>query len=411
MNAPQSAALSGWQPADRARWDDPDDRIGRTWRRPWQLPTNRVLLVLAIAGLAAALGLPFLTHAPNRLVTGTGIPLRALLAGGWLALLVPAALLVAGAFLRPVRLTHLLVTTAAAAWVGGLVALAGEHARVLDVGRTSFGGGFWVLVLLGWLAAADAVQRLRFGALGRTLTLASVLAPVVALAFSGALDALSLFKEYENRQDVFDAALWRHLQIVGVTLVPTLLIGVPLGVAAHRRPAIGGPLFALLNIVQTVPSIALFGLLMAPLAALALAWPALGIGGVGLAPAVIALTLYSLLPIVQGTVTGLREVPAAVLQAAQGMGLTPRQIFWQVEVPLALPLLLSALRLATVQAIGLAVVAALIGAGGLGAIVFQGLLSSAIDLVLLGVLPVVVFAAVADALFAVLTQWVHTRKR
>ncbi|HSI48316.1 MAG TPA: ABC transporter permease [Ideonella sp.] len=381
---------------------------------------NRVLLVLLIAGMAAALGLAFVTQAPNRLVSGVGVPLRELLHGGnWALISVPAAVLALAAFLRQSAATHGLVAVAAAALLAALAWLAGAHAKQLSdaaeaagnsAGRTSFGGGLWVLTVLCWLAAADAVQRLKFGALGRTLALGAVLAPVIVMAASGALDALSLFKEYDNRQDVFDAALWRHAQIVGVTLLPTLLIGVPLGVMAHRHPRFGTPVFALLNVIQTVPSIALFGLLMAPLAALAVALPALGIAGIGLAPAVIALALYSLLPIVQSTLTGLREVPAAAVEAATGMGLTPRQVFWRVQVPLALPLLLSGLRLTTVQAIGLAVVAALIGAGGLGAIMFQGLLSSALDLVLLGVLPVVAMAVGVDALFAVLTQWAQRRQ-
>lgn len=383
-------------------------------------PANRVLLVFVLAGLVAALSLAFLTQAPNRLVSGVGVPLRTLLHGAnWALVLGPFALLALAVFRQSSVATQGLVTAAAATLLAVLVWLAGAHAKQMadaaeaagnSAGRTSFGGGFWVWTVLCWLAAADAVQRLKLAPLGRTLALAAVLAPVVVLAASGELAALSLFKEYDNRQDVFDAALWRHAQIVGVTLLPTLLLGVPLGVAAHRHPRFGAPLFALLNVIQTVPSIALFGLLMAPLAALALALPALGIGGIGLAPAVIALTLYSLLPIVQSTLTGLREVPAAVVEAATGMGLTPRQVFWRVQVPLALPLLLSGLRLTTVQAIGLAVVAALIGAGGLGAIMFQGLLSSALDLVLLGVLPVVAMAVAVDALFAVLTQWAQRRQ-
>ncbi len=191
-------------------------------------------------------------------------------------------------------------------------------------------------------------------------------------------------------------------------LLPTLLIGVPLGVAAYRRPRLATALLALLNGMQTVPSIALFGFLMAPLAALATWWPQSGISGIGLAPAVLALTLYSLLPIVHSTITGLRQVPSAVVEAATGMGLTPRQIFWRVEVPLALPLLVAGIRTTTVQAVGLAVVAALIGAGGFGAIVFQGLLGSALDLVLLGVLPVVALAVVVDALFQSFSVFLRT---
>lgn len=367
-------------------------------------PRNRVLGLLALAGLAAAFGLAFLSQAPNRLVSGTGIPLHDVLHGTRLVVLVPAAVLLAGAWFPAGWRQHAVVAGAASLWLTGLVWVAGDHARQVAAtasgfGRTSFGGGFWVLVALAGLAAADAVHRLGLGAVGRTAVLAAVWAPVVALGASGALDALSLFKEYANHRDVFGDALWRHAEIVGATLVPTLLAGVPLGVAAFRRPALAAPLLAVLNVVQTVPSIALFALLMAPLAALAGAAPWLGIGGVGLAPAVIALTFYSLLPIVQATLAGLQEVPPAAVQAAVGMGFTRSQVFWRVEAPLALPLLLSGLRLTAVQAIGLAVVAALIGAGGLGAIVFQGLLGSALDLVLLGVLPVVVMAAAADAVF------------
>jgi osmoprotectant transport system permease protein len=107
--------------------------------------------------------------------------------------------------------------------------------------------------------------------------------------------------------------------------------------------------------------------------------------------------MYSLLPVVQSTAAGLAQVPAAPVEAAAAMGMTPRQVFWQVRVALALPLLVAGLRVCTVQAIGLAVLAALIGAGGLGALVFQGLFGTAMDLVLLGVLPVVALALVADA--------------
>ena len=128
----------------------------------------------------------------------------------------------------------------------------------------------------------------------------------------------------------------------------------------------------------------------------------IGISGVGPAPAVIALVLYALLPIVRNTAAGLAGVPASVLDAARGMGMSRRQSLWQVEVPLALPLVLAGLRIAVVQAVGLASVAALIGAGGLGAIMFQGLFADALDLVLLGAIPVVLLATVVDGLLKAL---------
>jgi osmoprotectant transport system permease protein len=138
-----------------------------------------------------------------------------------------------------------------------------------------------------------------------------------------------------------------------------------------------------------------------PLSALATAVPSLarlGIGGIGMAPALIALVLYALLPVVRSTVAGIGGVDSAVVDAARGMGMTRRQRFWRVELPLAMPVLLAGLRIVTVQAIGLAVVAALIGAGGLGSFVFEGLGQYAADLVLLGALPAIGLALAADFL-------------
>ena len=386
---------------------------------------NRVLGVLLLAGRAAALGLAFLTHAPNRLVAGTAISLAEIVSSMdglqaahgvflWLTLL-PALLLVAGVFMRPTRATHALLSVAATLLLTGLVGLAASHANRLagsagasSIARTSFGGAFWLLAALSWLVAADAIGRLALKPVWRLLASATVIAPVLVLLAAGALGQLSLLKEYANRESIFNAALLQHLQIVLASLLPALLIGVPLGIAAvrGRGRALRAPLFAVLNIIQTVPSIALFGLLMAPLALLAASVPLLaqwGIKGIGLAPAVIALTLYSLLPIARSTAAGLGQVPQPVIDAALGMGLTGPQIFWKVELPLALPIFLSGLRVATVQVIGLAMVAALIGAGGFGTLMFQGLLSGALDLVLLGVVPVVALALVVDAVLRAVT--------
>jgi len=121
-----------------------------------------------------------------------------------------------------------------------------------------------------------------------------------------------------------------------------------------------------------------------------------------MAPAVIALVLYSLLPMARGAYAGLASVPASVVDTARGMGMTPRQILYQVEAPIALPVLLSGLRIVTVQAIGLAVVAALIGAGGLGSFVFQGLGQRALDLMLLGAIPTIFIALGIDFIFQML---------
>jgi len=377
---------------------------------------NRVLLVLIIGAVAAASGLAFLTVAPNRLVTGTAISL-AQIAEPWRdLLLLPAAVLVLGIFLPQRRRTHAAVAIAATLLLFGLTWLAGAYADRLAqtasaTTRTAFGGAFWLLALIAWLAAVDSIERTRLSPLAAALAYLSVLLPVFALVFAGELDQLSLLKEYATRREVFNNAFVRHMEIVVAALLPTMLFGVPLGISLFRRERSQAPVFSVLNVIQTVPSIALFGLLMAPLAWAASALPGFrqfGISGIGVAPAVIALVLYSLLPVVRSTVAGLAQVPRPVVEAAVGMGLTRGQIFGKVELPIALPVLISGVRIAAVQAVGLAVVAALIGAGGLGALVFQGLASGALDLVLLGVIPVMALAVVVDAIFRILGTYRST---
>jgi osmoprotectant transport system permease protein len=243
------------------------------------------------------------------------------------------------------------------------------------------------------------LQRLRAGVPLMIAAVVAISAGIAALALAGRFDTLSIAREYASRHALFAAALGRHIALVAGSVGPALVIGFPLGVAAARRPRLQGPLFAVLNLLQTVPSIALFGLLIVPLSRLATALPriaALGVGGIGPAPAIIALVLYALLPIVRNTATGISGVDPAVIDAARGMGLTRRQIFRRVELPLSLPVLLSGLRIVVVQTIGLAVVAALIGAGGLGTFVFEGLGQDALDLVLLGALPAIFLALAAD---------------
>jgi osmoprotectant transport system permease protein len=368
---------------------------------------NRVLPTLFAAGVAAVLTTGFVSVAPNRLLSGHPIGLFAAADRRLgIAICVIAAVLVLTAFAPPARVLQ----RAAALLAGGLcllvLATAGEAAASLAAGapslaRISLGAGFWILLGVAALALVDALQRAGAGAAERCLVIAALGVAIALMAHAGLFDALSLAREYRTRHDLFAAALVRHVVLVAAAVGPAVLIGFPLGVAAVRRPGVQGPLFAVLNLMQTIPSIALFGLLIVPLSALANAVPAvaaLGIGGIGPAPAVIALILYALLPIVRNSVAGIAGVDPAVSDAARGMGMTGHQLFWHVELPLALPLLFAGLRIVTVQAVGLAVVAALIGAGGLGSFVFEGLGQYAADLVLLGALPAILLALAADFL-------------
>jgi osmoprotectant transport system permease protein len=371
---------------------------------------NPVSAVLAFIGACAAVSLPFLRVAPNRLMSGEPIDLLTVLQGPSWPLLVLLLLVLLTPALRPTRTVLCTQGFTSLLLLAGLLWVAGRHASHMALiespfARTSLGSAFWVLLVVLWLMTVDALQRLQVSLVVRLGVLAGAMGLVLLPLMAGMCDELSIMKELSNQSEVFGPAVLRHVVIVLAAMVPTLCLGVPLGWWVCRSARVRSTLFPVLNIIQTIPSIALFGLLMAPLALMATAYPLLGragISGVGLAPGVIALVLYSLLPVVRGTLAGLDQVPVAVREAARGMGMSPLQIFYRVDVPLALPVLLAGIRTATNQAIGLAAVTALIGAGGLGAIMFEGLFSSAHDLVLLGVLPIVALAVLADTAFKLL---------
>src|SRR5680860_399330 len=174
-----------------------------------------------------------------------------------------------------------------------------------------------------------------------------------------------------------------HIQLVGLSVLAATLIGVPLGVLCTRIRWLEGPILNLSGILYTVPSLAFFAILIP-------------YTGLGTNTATIALTLYSLLAIIRNTVAGIDDVPPATLDAARGMGMTGRQRLFLVELPLALPVIFAGIRGATVAAIGIAVIAAVIGAGGLGRLVFDGLQRLDTDLILAGAIMSTVLALVAD---------------
>ncbi|MGK3123640.1 ABC transporter permease [Candidatus Pantoea formicae] len=374
--------------------------------QPRQQP---VLLTLTLLITLALFALPLLSFAANRLVSGQPLMLWQV-AQSWL-LLLPLLVLWLRLWWQPSRRNAFAALLATEVLFALLVAIGGHTASALansgsTLARTAFGSGLWCAAALALLLAAEAIRQLTASTSWRILLNLQIWLVPLILLLSGYLDQLSLLKEYANRKAVFDAAFSQHLLLLGGTLLPTLLMGLPLGIAIARRPRWQSAAFNVLNLIQTVPSVALFGLLIAPLAGLAAAFPLLaswGISGIGLAPALIALVLYALLPLVRSVVAGLQQVPQEVRETAKGMGMSALQQFWHAELPLALPVWLSGLRVVVVQTIGLAVVAALIGAGGFGAILFQGLLSSALDLVLLGVIPVVALAVIFDAALRLLS--------
>jgi osmoprotectant transport system permease protein len=177
-----------------------------------------------------------------------------------------------------------------------------------------------------------------------------------------------------------------HVFLVFVAISIAVAIGVPVGILMTRRPRMGKPILAFANIIQTIPSLALFGFLI----------PIPYIGGIGTRTAVIALLLYSLLPIIRNTFSGISGVEPAVREAARGMGMTDRQILWQVEIPLSLGVMFAGIRVATVIAVGVATIAAAIGAGGLGMFIFRGTSMLDYRVILAGAIPAALIALAAD---------------
>jgi osmoprotectant transport system permease protein len=191
----------------------------------------------------------------------------------------------------------------------------------------------------------------------------------------------------QNRLEIADLTL-EHLWMVGIATLLALAIGIPLGILITRRPRLRTPVIATANIIQTIPSLALFGFLL----------PAPWIGERAARLAILALMLYALLPLIRNTYAGIKGVDRAVIEAARGMGLTDSQLLFKVELPLAASVILAGIRVAVVISIGLATIAAAIGAGGLGELIFRGLAMVNNAVILAGAIPAALMALLADVL-------------
>jgi osmoprotectant transport system permease protein len=380
---------------------------------------DKVALFGSLLGTAALL-VSFAVGKPNRIAEGSALRIFDLQGSStpYLAVLLLTCLLI-GLILSIFRTAfrrELLGIIAPLVLVSTLVLLAASAGSVAeyDYGRVSPVGGFWLLLLSSVFlydsAFRGADRRLR-------LRLFSKLLPpvmLVALFASGAYDHLAVVQEFGNRSGRFAAELSAHAALSFGAVGVATGIGVPLGLLAWRREKAERGIFSLVNGLQTIPSLALFGLMIAPLALLSQQYPFLrewGIRGIGNTPALIALSLYSLLPIVRNTYAGLAMIPDSVVDAGRGLGMAKLHMLRHVELPLSIPVVLGGIRVAAVLTVGNTAVAALIGAGGLGNFVFQGLGQAAPDLIVMGVLPIILMAVAVDRGFALLIRLVSPLHR
>ncbi|TPL72230.1 ABC transporter permease [Mesorhizobium sp. B2-3-15] len=374
------------------------------------------VVIAALAAYAASLA-PFATFRANRIVPGQARSIVEALPQAIGPLLL--AIIVAAAIIALLKTPLVLRLAASVVTLVALALLIGVAGTFLTpagntFARVSPASGFWILIFAFTLLLADVLTRLNLSPSARVGVLVVAALAIGLLLISGRWDSLSILKEYSNRADSFWAEGSKHVTLALGSLLAAVIVGLPLGILCHRVESLRAGVLNVLNIIQTIPSIALFGLLIAPLGWVAAHVPgaaALGIRGIGTAPAFVALFLYSLLPVVANTVVGLAGVPRAANDAARGMGMTDRQRLFGVEFPLAFPVILTGIRIVLVQNIGLATIAALIGGGGFGVFVFQGVGQTAMDLVLLGAVPTVALAFAAAIILDAVIEMTATKRR
>jgi len=363
---------------------------------------DRVGATGALIVLAGCALLPLYALRANRIVPGIAQPIAAGGPAAWVLVLLAMVALAAALRARGPSRARLELACAAGMIASLSWALAYAAANITpdpaSPARVSIGAGAW-LAIAGAAAVWFAATRSPMSRACRVGAAALVAVSWLAAGWWGGLARLSILREYSSQSDAFWNEVGTHLTLVGAALGLAIVIGVPLGILASRVLRVRRVTLSAVGLIQTIPSLALLGLLVLPLAAL-------GLPGIGPLPAIIALTLYALLPIVRNTYLGLAQVDASAIDAGLGMGMSRSQLLTRVEAPLALPLVIEGVRAAAVMTIGIAAVVAFIGVGTLGVLIITGLGYQADDLILLGAVPMVLMAVVADALLRALGRFV-----
>lgn len=381
---------------------------------------HKVGLTAATLGLLALFALPFATFRTSRIQTGDELSALASLGPVWLLAIAFVWLALAAASLRDDRRALPATLRGAAATVAlvGTVLLCGVAAQRLlahagPFARVSIGAGAWANAIAAYMALLAARREVGPSTpLGITLTAAAPVA-IVAILASGFLSDLGMAKEYANTKDRFWTEVAAQLTFSAAAMAIAVVVGIALGVLAYARPGFRGPIFTTVSVFQTIPGLAMIGLLFAPLAWLGANVPLmhqLGVGGLGWAPVVTSLTLYALLAVVRNTYTGLAGVPHDAVDAGRGMGMTGGQVMRRVRFPLATPVLFGGVRTSTIQTVGNATLGAFVAAGTLGLFIFGGLSQQATDLIMLGSVALVALALAIDAVLRVVQRLVSPRQ-
>lgn len=362
---------------------------------------DKTLLLLSFLGATAFSLMTIITFKENRISQGAAYSSFQFLGGFAFVILALWLVLIGLSFYNghnKNKIVFVFSTTLLLSLFWGLQRAAGLLAAGESAARISLAGGFYLQVFSVYMVLSFYFEKIKDDKLLKAFAVVGIVFFFVYFFMKGSFADLSLLKEYQIKKSQFYENLRVHAALTFGSVLTGALIAIPLGYLAYANNKWEGRIMTPLSIVQTIPSLSLFGVLLVPLSGLGKLgfFNKLGVSGIGWAPAYIALTLYTLLPIARNTLTGFYSVDKNVIEAAQGMGMNRQEILRQIELPLAFPVIFTGVRIAFIQTIGGAVLAGLVGGGGMGSFVFLGLGEASPDLILLGVLPIVFFTSLFD---------------
>lgn len=362
---------------------------------------DKTLLLLSSIGAAAFVFMNIIEHKPNRISAGDTYTSFEFFGSLGIALFVLWGILITLSFYEKKHKNVIVFTLTSVLIISLLWLLVSKTGEYIDgeaSARISLSAGFYVQIFCIYMLFSTYTQQIKEYRWIKWIGFLSIFGWLYYLMVTGAFNDLSLIKEYTIKQAQFYDHLRIHALLTVASVITGAMIAIPLGFLAYSKKSFEDKIMVPLSIIETIPTLALFGIFLVPLAGLGKLpfFDQIGVSGIGWAPAYVALTLYTLLPIGRNTLTGFHSVEKNVIEAAKGMGMSSGQMLKKIELPLAFPVIFTGIRIAFIQTIGGAVLAGLVGGGGMGTFVFLGLGEASPDLILLGVLPIVFFTVLLD---------------
>ena len=363
---------------------------------------DKTLLLLSLVGVASLLFMPIITYKPNRISQGFQYRSIEYLGGSVILIVVLWAILIGLSFYAKNKKNLLVFITSLVLFIGLFWTIQVNANDYIEssAARISLSSGFYIQMFLMYMLFSTYTEKIKGYRILKILGFSTIALVLGFLFLQGSFDDFSIIKEFYSKKSQFFNNLRIHAILTFSSVITGSLIAIPLGFLAYSKKNLEGKIMIPLSIIETIPSLSLFAIFLVPLSGLGKLgfFNAIGVSGIGWAPAYLALTLYTLLPIGRNTLTGFYSVDRNIVQAAKGMGMSKSQVLGKIELPLAFPVIFTGIRIAFIQTIGGAVLAGLVGGGGMGTFVFLGLGEASPDLILLGVLPIVFFTIILDYL-------------